>query len=135
MTKRGSISSCCDVGIPRRWEEALEFDWVGVVRKALTSIMPETEIGTSARFLARARFALFLYRALEAIKKGRLGSHKKQINSLLSGREEPIGTDLEAAKDRVLRGSMKRDILNKNVQRVKVAYALGEAQKTLSMTQ
>jgi hypothetical protein len=121
--------------MPRRWEGALEFDWAGTVREALTSIMPETEIGTSARYLARARLALFLSRAVDAIKKGRLGSHRRQIGNLLGGKEEPLEHDLEAAKDRAIRGSMKREALNKNVQRVKLAYALGEAQKSLSLSQ
>lgn len=135
MTRRGSCDCYRDAGIPRRWEEALEFDWVGAAREALTSIMPEIEMGTSARYLARARSALFLSRALEAIKKGGLGSHKKQINSLLSGKEEPLGEDLEDAKDRAIREIIKRDFLNENVQRVKVAYALAEAQKSMVTTE
>lgn len=135
MTRRGSCDCYRDAGIPRRWEEALEFDWVGTVRESLTSIMPEIGMGTSARYLARARFALFLSRALEAIKKGGLGSQKKQIDSLLSGKEEPLGEDLEDAKERAIRNVTKRDFLNKNVQRVKAAYALAEAQKSIVTTE
>jgi hypothetical protein len=135
MARRGSCDCYRDAGIPRRWEEALEFDWVGAAREALTSIMPETEMGNSARYLSRARSALFLSRALEAIKKGELVSPMKQINSLLSGIKEPLVEDLEDAKERAIRNVTKRDFLNKNVQRVKAAYALAEAQKSMVTTE
>lgn len=134
MARRETCECYSEVRLPQSWEEAVGFDWMGVARDSLTSIMPETGIKTAAKFLARARFALFISRALDAIRKGGLGSYRRQISQLLSRVAESSGAELEAAKERASRGSADKETLNRNVQRVKAAYALREAGRSLAPT-
>jgi hypothetical protein len=131
MMKRGSGQGYLDVVLPTGWQDALEFDWAVHVREALTSIMPETEIETARRYLMRGRFALFLSRAVEAVKKGRLGSRGMDANRLFGGEMGLLENELTTAKEGAVKGNMKGDALIEKVQRVKLAYALIEAKKTI----
>lgn len=132
MAARSGSARFTDIPAPTRWEGVFDFDWMGAARRALTSIMPETEMEAAARHLKKARFALFLSRAIDAIRKGRLGSHRKEFEALLSGRGESLGEALEAARDWGVECCTSREALERKVLRCKVAYALYEAHRTLS---
>lgn len=132
MAARSGSARHTDIPMPTQGEGTLDFDWMGAARKVLTSIMPETEMEVAARYLRKARFAVFLSRAIDAIRKGRLGSHRREFETLFSGRGESFGEALEGAKDGAVVCCVGREALEKKVLRFKVAYALFEANRTLS---